>query len=222
MLAFPRSTQSTLAELADLKHQLATHEKTLKAMDKDPGVGFVAAESPNLRSELEKVLSENPHLQKRQQEIAKISDVAEKAKQVELFERELIREGMRQSASRFRKTYLSKPFPKGNVALTEVYLSDGVSFGTGSSSRVPGLAQKPLPKSQGGHFEPTIDSHTRRIMDTDSEYKVLSEVSEQLSQKDPQASGRAYLYTERKPCESCNRIIQQFNERYPNIDLDIF
>jgi hypothetical protein len=35
------------AELADLKHQMATHEKTFKSMDKDPGKGFVAAESIN-------------------------------------------------------------------------------------------------------------------------------------------------------------------------------
>lgn len=31
------------AELASLKEQMATHEKTLQAMDKDPGSGFVAA-----------------------------------------------------------------------------------------------------------------------------------------------------------------------------------
>jgi hypothetical protein len=34
------------AELADLKLQMVEHEKTLKMMDKDPGKGFVAAESP--------------------------------------------------------------------------------------------------------------------------------------------------------------------------------
>jgi hypothetical protein len=33
------------AELSDLKHQMATHEKTFKTMDKDPGKGFVAAQS---------------------------------------------------------------------------------------------------------------------------------------------------------------------------------
>jgi hypothetical protein len=32
-------------ELSSLKEQMATHEKTLKAMDRDPGRGFVAAES---------------------------------------------------------------------------------------------------------------------------------------------------------------------------------
>jgi Domain of unknown function (DUF4157) len=33
------------AELSDLKHQMATHEKTFKTMDKNPGKGFVAVES---------------------------------------------------------------------------------------------------------------------------------------------------------------------------------
>jgi hypothetical protein len=38
------------AELTDLKQQMATHEKTLKAMDKDPGKGFVA-QNPNSKFE---------------------------------------------------------------------------------------------------------------------------------------------------------------------------
>jgi filamentous hemagglutinin len=59
-------------------------------------------------------------------------------------------------------------------------------------------------------------------MDTDSEYKVLPTVSERLSQDNSEARGRAYLYTERKPCESCDGVIQQFKEKYPNIDLDVF
>jgi The BURPS668_1122 family of deaminases len=208
-------------EVTHLEHQLNGYKKDFKAMDQDPCQGFVAAKD-NIRPDLQNVLSQSQHLQKRQQEIAKISDIKERARQSELLEQELIRESMRQNASQFRATHLGKPFPKGNVALTEIYLSDGTSFGTGSTSRVSGLAPKPLPKSQGGQFEPTIDSHTKRVMDTDSEYKVLSETSEQLGQPNSKANGKAYLYTERKPCESCDGIIQQFKEKHPNIDLDVF
>jgi hypothetical protein len=39
-----KSQQRLETELADLKQQLATHQKTLKTMDRDPGRGFVAAE----------------------------------------------------------------------------------------------------------------------------------------------------------------------------------
>jgi hypothetical protein len=39
-----RSQLRLEAELADLKLQMATHERTLQAMDRDPGKGFVAAE----------------------------------------------------------------------------------------------------------------------------------------------------------------------------------
>ncbi|MDJ0731075.1 MAG: deaminase domain-containing protein [Crocosphaera sp.] len=34
--------------------------------------------------------------------------------------------------------------------------------------------------------------------------------------------GRLYLYTERKPCESCQGIIQQFEVKYPKISIEIF
>jgi hypothetical protein len=40
----PKSQQRLEAEITDLKGQLAEHQKTFKAMDKDPGKGFVAAE----------------------------------------------------------------------------------------------------------------------------------------------------------------------------------
>jgi hypothetical protein len=40
----PKSQQRLEAEIADLKGQLAEHQKTFKAMEKDPGKGFVAAE----------------------------------------------------------------------------------------------------------------------------------------------------------------------------------
>jgi hypothetical protein len=40
-----RSQQRLETELVDLKQQMATHEKTLQAMDRDPGKGFVAADS---------------------------------------------------------------------------------------------------------------------------------------------------------------------------------
>jgi hypothetical protein len=46
------------AELSDLKHQMATHEKTFKAMDKDPGSGFVAAEGIRKNAARKQVMRE--------------------------------------------------------------------------------------------------------------------------------------------------------------------
>jgi len=63
----------------------------------------------------------------------------------------------------------------------------------------------PKPKSEGGQFEPTIDSYSKRPMDTDAEYKVLSFIADTLEIfYDREVEGTLYLYTELQPCESCH------------------
>ncbi len=57
-------------------------------------------------------------------------------------------------------------------------------------------------------------------MDTDAEYKALSVIADTLDLFDgDQIRGKLYLYTERKPCESCNYVLQQFQDKYPNIEI---
>ncbi|VXD20194.1 hypothetical protein PL9631_500064 [Planktothrix paucivesiculata PCC 9631] len=72
-------------------------------------------------------------------------------------------------------------------------------------------------------FEPTIDSRTQLIMDTDAEYKVLSMIAAPLEMFfELTISGNLYLYTELQPCESCNSIINQFKDKFPNITVELF
>ncbi|MFM6579439.1 MAG: deaminase domain-containing protein, partial [Dolichospermum sp.] len=73
--------------------------------------------------------------------------------------------------------------------------------------------------------EPAVDSYSRRIMDTDAEYKVLSAIAETLefiyNNDNKSVRGKLYLYTERKPCESCQGVINQFEQRFPEVTINI-
>ncbi|BBD53632.1 deaminase domain-containing protein [Planktothrix agardhii] len=60
-------------------------------------------------------------------------------------------------------------------------------------------------------------------MNTDAEYKVLSIIAETLEMLfDLKISGNLYLYTELQPCESCKSIINQFEDKFPNITVQLF
>lgn len=56
-----------------------------------------------------------------------------------------------------------------------------------------------------------------RIVDTES--KILHEISKRLNGEN--VSGSIKLFTELAPCESCNGVIYQFLEKYPNITIEI-
>lgn len=138
----------------------------------------------------------------------------------------MIKEDLRSRAAYIREVYLRKPVGKSNVAIADIYLSDGSAFCAGATARGKGkspIAQPPLPKSEGGQFEPSIDSRTGRSMNTDAEYKVLSVIAENIEMAyDREVEGSLYLYSELQPCESCNDVLRQFNEKFPNVSTEIF
>ncbi|MEG4501881.1 deaminase domain-containing protein [Microcoleus sp. F10-C6] len=124
-----------------------------------------------------------------------------------------------------RQKYLKKPVGKGNVALAELQVKGGVAFCTAATSRggKKSPIEIPKPKSAGGQFEPAIDSFSGRIMSTDAEYKVLSQIADTLEMfYDLEVEGQLYLYTELQPCESCNSILRQFEEKFPHIKIEVF
>ncbi|MBD1907144.1 hypothetical protein H6F66_07725 [Trichocoleus sp. FACHB-6] len=135
----------------------------------------------------------------------------------------MIKERLRENAAQIRATYINKPFPKGNIAVAEVHIQGDVIFREGGTSRSKSPTPKPKPKSEGGQFEPTIDPYSKHLMDTDAEYKVLSAIADILEMfYDLQVRGDLYLYTERNPCTSCNDVLRQFKEKFPNIRLEVF
>ena len=54
--------------------------------------------------------------------------------------------------------------------------------------------------------------------DFDTEVKILEDVARGLS---PESKGTISLFTERAPCLSCQGVIKQFQERFPNIKINI-
>ncbi|MGK7883821.1 MAG: deaminase domain-containing protein [Crocosphaera sp.] len=134
-----------------------------------------------------------------------------------------IKENSEKDAKLLRDIYLKKPFPKGNISIIELHLKTGAIFGIGATSRAKSPVSIPQPKSEGGQFEPIIDSYSNRLMDTDAEYKALSAIADTLDMSyDFLLEGVLYLYTERQPCDSCQGVVKQFKEKYPNIEIKIF
>jgi hypothetical protein len=103
-----------------------------------------------------------------------------------------------------------------------------LSFFAGATSRGKGkspIPDKPMPRSEGGQFEPLVDSYTGRLMDTDAEYKVLSAIADNLDRldEDPaKINGNLNLYSELQPCQSCESVVEQFKEKFPQIDVEIY
>lgn len=58
-----------------------------------------------------------------------------------------------------------------------------------------------------------------RIWDTEG--KIMEELASQLGDN-WNASGTIDIFTERNPCQSCSGVMDQFQERYPNIRLNVY
>ncbi|WP_242001088.1 hemagglutinin repeat-containing protein [Pseudomonas sp. CFBP13509] len=59
------------------------------------------------------------------------------------------------------------------------------------------------------------------LRDMDTEFKILETLAQRLG-PNSQTSGRINLISEKMVCPSCTNIVNQFRERYPNIQLNIF
>jgi hypothetical protein len=129
---------------------------------------------------------------------------------------------LRAKASEVRAAYIGKPVGKGNVAALE-YCSPGFqeAIQVEATSRAKSPSPLPRPRSQGGYFEPLIDPSTNRPMDTDAEYKALSELAARLDATAGPKMGVVYLFSELQPCASCRRVIAQFEERFPKVSVVI-
>ncbi len=128
---------------------------------------------------------------------------------------------LRAKAGEVRTAYIAKPVRKGNVAALE-YVSLAVQepIRVEATSRAKSPSPLPLPRSRGGYFEPSIDPSTNRPMDTDAEYKALSELARRLDATSAwQKTGVVYLFTERQPCSSCASVLAQFQERFPRVSI---
>ncbi|MFT9821037.1 deaminase domain-containing protein [Lysinibacillus sp. NPDC056185] len=58
------------------------------------------------------------------------------------------------------------------------------------------------------------------LRDGDTEYKILNDLAERLG-TNYEAKGTIKLFTEKVVCDSCDQIIKQFDEKYPNINIEV-
>ena len=53
----------------------------------------------------------------------------------------------------------------------------------------------------------------------DTEYKIFTDIANSIPNRT--VSGTVVIYTELKPCVSCDTVISQFSEMYPNVKITI-
>lgn len=123
-----------------------------------------------------------------------------------------------------RETMSGKP--RGNAAVVELTLDDGTRLQSKATSqkrpmdRPRRASEGPDPSSgRGGHYEPTAHANQDWVRETDAEFKILSDLTDQINELGIQHPvGELRLYTEREPCDSCKRIIKAFSARFPGIE----
>ncbi|WP_342417985.1 deaminase domain-containing protein [Paenibacillus sp. FSL R10-2782] len=105
------------------------------------------------------------------------------------------------------------------VDKTDYYAHSGIHDstkkipGTGEFSFKPG---EPIFKAT----EAPDKAGNTYLRDGDTEYKILNDLAKRIGDN-PNATGKIKLFTEKDTCGSCNKIIQQFDEKYPNITIEV-
>jgi len=107
---------------------------------------------------------------------------------------------------------------KRNVGIAD-YTIDGQ---TGILEAVSGETNHngfvPLRNPQDQNFTTFTPDEGGGYGDVDTEAKILEEISSRFN---PNSSGRIVLYTDRPPCRSCKGVIDQFEQRHPNIQVEV-
>ena len=138
------------------------------------------------------------------------------------------RAGLSGEAAALRKSVLpGKAISHNNVASVHYASSTGTDFRQQATSKGRGpLPDRPTPRSKGGQFEPSVDTGSKRLMDTDAEYKLLDWLGQKLDAEHPgspqDARGTVNLYSEMQLCESCQSIVSQFRAKFPNVKIYVF
>ncbi|MFN6529547.1 deaminase domain-containing protein [Nostoc sp. ChiSLP03a] len=115
-----------------------------------------------------------------------------------------------------RKT-CNVPAPARNVAIARVWLDETFTelFAFSGKLLREGavvLPTQPMLKT----FE--VTGHRR---DLDSEYKILEAIAQKYT-NNREVKSKIELFTEREPCDSCEYVIKQFRQTFPNIQLNIY
>ena len=125
----------------------------------------------------------------------------------------------------FRGSFIEDLKEEGNVAFADVSIS-GLKKEWFAHSRIDTLSEiKPAGAVSNISLKPTNPVFSASIVggymrDVDTEYKILNDIAKALG-NNTSAVGKIKLFTERPPCDSCAKIIQQFSSKYKNIVIEV-
>ncbi|MFU2077447.1 deaminase domain-containing protein [Avibacterium endocarditidis] len=112
---------------------------------------------------------------------------------------------------------------KGNAAIAHIDVEGIQTKFLAGHSGIDTITGDFIGKGKTVFTSLTLPSKSGRLIDrkTDSEYKILSNLADQLG-TNIGAKGQITIFTERPACKSCLGVAEQFNKRYPNIKVNIF
>jgi hypothetical protein len=128
---------------------------------------------------------------------------------------------MRQMVTDVRAGLSSAPKRSGNVAVAEVDIP-GMPNQMAAHSSV-NSAGKGLVGTGSQNFEHKTLPNKEGVLiprNTDSEYKILDNLADQLG-SNTSAKGTVTIFTERPACGSCLGVVEQFQQKYPGIQVNV-
>jgi filamentous hemagglutinin len=134
----------------------------------------------------------------------------------------LERTALTQAIKDVRAGLPSDPRRSGNVAVATVEI-DGLPSQMAAHSDI-NTAEKEVVGKGSGNFTAMDLPNAQGIpisRSTDSEYKILDNIADQLG-SNTAAKGTVKIITERPACNSCLDVPNQFREKYPNVDVQIY
>jgi hypothetical protein len=127
----------------------------------------------------------------------------------------------RQLVTDVRAGFSSSPKRSGNVAVAEVNIP-GMPKQISAHSSVD-EAGKGLVGEGSQNFQYQTLQNSKGIpigRNTDSEYKILDNLADQLG-SNTSVKGTVTIFTERPACGSCLRVVDQFQKKYPGIQVNV-
>ncbi|WP_224556277.1 deaminase domain-containing protein [Pectobacterium versatile] len=129
--------------------------------------------------------------------------------------------GFRQQVTDLRAGLPSDPKRSGNVAVVDINtlgIPKTLAVHSGVNVSSNGLVGK---GSESFKYQEIPNNKGFIIaINTDSEYKILDDISEKLG-GNISAKGTVTIFTERPACGSCLGVVEQFQQRYPRIEVKI-
>ncbi|WP_233958490.1 DUF637 domain-containing protein [Pectobacterium versatile] len=129
--------------------------------------------------------------------------------------------GFRQQVTDLRAGLPSDPKRSGNVAVADINIP-GIPKTLAAHSGVNVSGNGLVGKGSESFKYQEIPNNKGFIIarNTDSEYKILDNISDKLG-GNISAKGTVTIFTERPACGSCLGVVEQFQQRYPGVEVKV-